>query len=66
MKRYHASVIVRSDEQDHDAMQRAEWLVKCNITAPDPTFARRMVLERAYAGHLLVSRFVHIKTREIS
>ena len=64
MSRYCTEVIVYNDNPDEDCGGHAERVFAVNITADSELAARRAVLERAYANHLLVSRFNSVQKQE--
>ena len=58
--RYDMDVLLREDRDGKEGMERA---LRSKVTACSEHEARRMVLERAWASQLLVSRFISIKVR---
>ena len=63
MSRYNAEVLVRVDEPTGDDCRAESPIQAVNVTASDELLARRMILERAWANGLLVSRFISIRRR---
>ena len=67
MKRYNAVVLVRVDPDYLGQSEvNGEREYKISVTTNGPVSARRMILERAWGKHWVISRFLSVTERELA
>jgi len=60
MKRFNTKVLVRANSENNDS---PEELMKVNVTALNELYARRQVLEQAWANGLVVKEFLSVQVK---